>query len=39
LLTAAYSIQWAATILSGVFLLGFLVLAFAPETKGKRLPE
>ncbi len=38
-LSASYGIQWAATILSSVFLLGFVVLYFAPETKGKPLPE
>ncbi len=38
-LTAQFSIQMAATILSGVFLLGYLILLFAPETKGKPLPE
>jgi MFS family permease len=29
----------AATYMSGVFLLGFIALAFLPETKGKPLPE
>ncbi|MCS7064917.1 MAG: MFS transporter [Fimbriimonadales bacterium] len=37
-LTAHYSIEWAATILSGVFLLGLLILLTAPETKDKPLP-
>lgn len=39
LLTALYSIQWAATILSSVFLLGLVILLFAPETQGKPLPD
>lgn len=29
----------AATILSGIFLLGLVTLIWAPETKGKALPE
>lgn len=33
------AIAWAATIVSVVFILGLLVLPFAPETKGKPLPE
>lgn len=38
-LGAMYGIRWAATIMSAVFLLGYLVLRWAPETKGKPLPE
>ncbi len=38
-LSAAFNIQWAATIVASVFLLGFVVLLFAPETRGKPLPE
>jgi MFS family permease len=38
-LRALYGIQWAATIISLVFLLGYVVLLWAPETKGKPLPE
>ncbi len=38
-LSAQFTIQWAATILSVVFALGYLLLLFAPETKGKPLPE
>ncbi len=38
-LSAAFNIQWAATIVASVFLLGFVVLIFAPETRGKPLPE
>ncbi len=38
-LSAAFNIQWAATIVASVFLLGFGVLLFAPETRGKPLPE
>jgi MFS family permease len=32
-------IRYAAIVVAGVFLLGLLVLPFAPETKGKPLPE
>lgn len=38
-LSASYGIAWGATIVSVVFLLGLLILPFAPETKGKPLPE
>jgi len=38
-LRAHYGIQASATIVSSVFLLGILALPFAPETKGKPLPE
>jgi len=38
MLTARFNIEWAATILSGVFLLGLLILLLAPETKDKPLP-
>ncbi len=38
LLTAHFSIQWAATLLSGVFLLGLMILLLAPETKDQPLP-
>ena len=37
-LTARSSIEWAATILSLIFLLGLLLLLVAPETKDKPLP-
>jgi MFS family permease len=39
LLRAHYGIQAAATIISAVFLLGYVVLRWAPETRGKPLPE
>lgn len=35
----AYGLSTTVICVSGVFLLGFIVLAFAPETKGKPLPE
>ncbi|GBC92348.1 Putative metabolite transport protein YjhB [bacterium HR15] len=38
MLTARFSIEWAATLLSGVFLLGLLILLAAPETKDNPLP-
>lgn len=38
-LRGAFGIQWAATLLSGVFVLGLAVLPFARETKGQPLPE
>ncbi|MBW7866194.1 MAG: MFS transporter [Candidatus Hydrogenedens sp.] len=38
-LSASFGIQLAALMLSSVFLLGLVVLLFAPETKGKPLPE
>lgn len=31
--------EWAVVTLSGVFVVGLLLLAFAPETKGRELPE
>lgn len=34
-----YNLEKTASILSGLFLLGVVVLLFAPETKGKELPE
>ncbi len=38
-LNAAVGIAMAATIVSVVFIFGMLILPFAPETKGKPLPE
>ena len=38
-LRAIFGIRAAGAILSGIFLLGLAVLPFAPETKGKPLPE
>lgn len=37
-LSANYGMQRAALVVSGVFLLGLLVMPIAPETKGKQLP-
>lgn len=31
--------RWAGVAMCGIFLLGLVVLPFAPETKGKPLPE
>lgn len=38
-LRAAFGIREAGALLSSVFLLGLVTLPFAPETKGKPLPE
>ncbi len=38
-LRALFGIRAAGAILSGIFLLGLALLPFAPETKGKPLPE
>ncbi|MCX7969332.1 MAG: MFS transporter [Armatimonadetes bacterium] len=38
-LRAAFGIRMAGAILSVIFLLGLAILKFAPETKGKPLPE
>ncbi|MCH5376966.1 MAG: hypothetical protein JJ992_23620, partial [Planctomycetes bacterium] len=37
--TLALSLDDTVTILSMLFLLGVIVLLFAPETKGRELPE
>ena len=34
-----FSVNQTATLLSGFFLLGLVVIRFAPETNGKELPE
>ncbi|MBL9176896.1 MAG: MFS transporter [Verrucomicrobiaceae bacterium] len=36
---AAFDLPVAVTALSGLFVIGLLVLAFLPETKGRDLPE
>lgn len=38
-LRGMFGIEWAATIIALVFLLGYVVLRWAPETKDKPLPE
>ncbi|MER3500690.1 MAG: hypothetical protein IMHGJWDQ_002183 [Candidatus Fervidibacter sp.] len=38
-LRALFGIRAAGAILSSIFLLGSLIVPFAPETKGKPLPE
>lgn len=38
-LRVAFGIRLAGTLLSTIFLLGLAILPFAPETKGKPLPE
>ena len=38
-LSATYGIQMAALFISSFFIIGMLVLPFAPETKDKPLPE
>ncbi|NUM56546.1 MAG: MFS transporter [Candidatus Hydrogenedentes bacterium] len=39
ILSAKLGFGWSAALMSIVFLLGLLVLPFAPETRGKRLPS
>jgi hypothetical protein len=34
-----YSLPEAASLLSGLYLLGMVILIFAPETKDQDLPE
>lgn len=36
---ATFDLRWAITSLSGLFLLGLVVLVFLPETKDQELPE
>ena len=38
-LSKPYGFAWGATMLSSVFVIGLVILYFAPETKGKELPE
>ncbi len=38
-LSKPYGFAWGATMLSSVFILGLVILYFAPETRGKELPE
>ena len=38
-LKAAFGLRHAVSIMAGLFLFGLLLLLFAPETKGKDLPE
>lgn len=38
-LSGSYGIQMAATMLSVVFIVGLVIMPFAPETKDKPLPE
>jgi MFS family permease len=38
-LTAPYPHRYAGLVMCSIFLLGLIVLPFAPETKGKPLPE
>ena len=33
------AIRWAGITMCSIFLVGLLVLPFAPETKGQPLPE
>jgi MFS family permease len=32
-------LRWAVVVLSGLFLVGLVILVFAPETRGRDLPE
>jgi MFS family permease len=36
---AAIGLRWAAVALSGLFWIGLVLLLFAPETRGRELPE
>jgi hypothetical protein len=38
-LKAAFDLPVAITMLSGLFVIGILVLSLLPETKGQELPE
>jgi MFS family permease len=38
-LGSALGLRWAVVAMSGLFWVGLLVLVFAPETKGRELPE
>ena len=38
-LRAALGLREAVSIMAGLFLFGLVLLIFAPETKGKGLPE
>jgi len=38
-LSAALSFRTAAVVMSSVYLIGMVALLWAPETKGKPLPE
>jgi len=38
-LGSALGLRWAVVVMSGLFWVGLLILAFAPETKGRELPE
>jgi hypothetical protein len=38
-LKAAFDLPVAITMLSGLFIIGILVLSLLPETKGQELPE
>jgi MFS family permease len=38
-LSGMVGLRYAALLVSSVFLLGLLIIPFAPETKGKALPE
>ncbi len=38
-LGARFDLPWAATIVASVFVLGLVILPFAPETKDQPLPE
>ena len=37
--TRALPLRYAGVIMCGVFVFGLLALPFAPETKGRPLPE
>jgi MFS family permease len=38
-LGSALGLRWAVVVMSGLFWVGLLILIFAPETRGRELPE
>ena len=38
-LGSALGLRWAVVAMSGLFWVGLLILVFAPETRGRELPE
>ena len=33
------NLKWVCSVAAGVYVFGLVLIAFAPETKGKPLPE
>ncbi len=38
-LSAVFGIRWAGAVMAGIFLVGLAVVPWAPETRGRPLPE